>query len=69
MSVCLILIMAGKTLLPIPAPFPDQVACEMGGASMVDGKTVRGYVCVPITIYDCTQQKGRPESERPSSFR
>ncbi len=55
MSICLILIMAGQTLLPISAAFPDQIACEMGGASMTDGRTVKGYICVPPEIFDCTK--------------
>jgi hypothetical protein len=53
MSICLILLLADRTLLPIPAPFPDSTYCEMGGLSMTDGNLVRGYICVPAVIYDC----------------
>lgn len=52
-TACLILAIAGGTLLPISTQFPDVISCEMGGASMVDGKTVRGYICVPASIYRC----------------
>lgn len=59
-NICLILIMAGKSLIPIAAPFSDQTSCEMGGASMTDGQTVRGYVCVPVGIYDCRASQEAP---------
>ena len=58
-SVCLVLIMAGHTLLPVSGSWRDQVHCEMDGASMVDGRTVKGYICIPKAIvvgipdYDC----------------
>lgn len=55
MSLCLILIMAGNTLLPVSGTSPDTVTCEMRGAALTDGQTVQGYVCLPVTIYDCRE--------------
>lgn len=52
MGACLILLMAGRSLLLVPHQFPDPVACEMAGASM-RGATVVGHSCVPAVIFDC----------------
>lgn len=63
MSICLMLIMAGSTLLPVSPPAPDTVTCEMRGAALTDGQTVRGYVCLPVTIYDC-REPAMPKRQR-----
>lgn len=40
-------------LVPVAIPFPSQGTCERAGAEMIDGKTVRNSVCLPLHIYDC----------------
>jgi len=57
-SACLILILYGQ-IVGVDKPFPDPDACERGGLSMTDGRTVKGYSCVPqimvdgLPTYDC----------------
>lgn len=66
-SICLILVVAGKTILPVPGPFPGADACEVAGASVTDGRTVSSYACVPPVVFDCfanekTRREGRAKS-------
>lgn len=57
-SVCLILFMSGQ-MIGVDKPFPSADACERGGFSMTDGRTVKGYSCLPhlmvdgLPVYDC----------------
>lgn len=59
-SVCLILTLSGY-MVPIDKPFPSADSCERAGFSMTDGKTVKGYACLPrfmvdgLPTYDCGQ--------------
>lgn len=44
---------ANSKMVPIATPFPSLVDCEKASAAMVDGKTVRIGVCLPLAVYDC----------------
>lgn len=68
-AACLILLLQGQ-IVPIDKAFPDDDSCERAGFSMTDGRTVKGYSCLPrfmvdgVPTFDCGRRYPDPSPRR-----